>query len=65
MPRQFHKKKIIEKLFFYRFLMNFQRLEFSDDIQPMFVSVLAGWGQLLSQVHAPTPSGGFFAMFDF
>ena len=36
------QKKFIEKLFFYRFLMNFQRLEFSDDIQPMFVSVLAG-----------------------
>ena len=44
MPRQFHEKKSLKialKLFFNMFLMNFQRLEFSDDIQPMFVSVMA------------------------
>ena len=44
MPWQFHEKnslKIALKFFFNMFLMNFQRLEFSDDIQPMFVSVMA------------------------
>ena len=44
MPRQFHEKnslKIAKVFFFNMFLMNFQRLEFSDDIQPMFVSVMA------------------------
>ena len=37
------RKKFIEtftKVFLNMFLMSFQRLEFSDDIQPMFVSVL-------------------------
>ena len=39
------RKKFIEnctKVYFDTFLMNFQTLEFQDDIQPMFVSVLAG-----------------------